>query len=416
MTLNELTENQKVEFIQLFEGKEFKKIQEVYSIHPRTSYRWAIKIREQKPFKDIQSKVTKHDILSAEAKMIYQQTEEIKYLRRSLEEAKKEVHLADNIHDIINKVNNSKIDLSKLPVWLSKEKSSKKDNIVPVICLSDLHIGSVVNPMDVNYVNEYSVGIARDRIFSLVDDFINIYKNKFTNYEYDGCVCVLGGDIIENAMHGKEETNELTVIDQVITASEILIMVVGKLQKAFGKVFVPSVSGNHGRLIADKYVKTEDRYNHSLEKIIYYNLAKHFESNSNVTIYNQPSDIVYFSINGLKFRLEHGDSITFTGQAISGPLNSWERGRLKRASIDSSVNNPFDVLIVGHFHMHSIQEKMVVMDSPVGYNGYSQRLALPYSLPGITTFAVNSHGNLIFSTNLKSRKTITKDSVARVAF
>jgi len=416
VTYKELTDQQKQELITYFDSDngtipktEFMTVLcNKYGIKLRTAYNWRANIiSEMSPEEFEETQNTKHNIVSQESKTIYKQSEEIKSLRRALEEAREEVHLADNLHDLINNINGRNIDLSKLPQWISKTKDTN-DNIVPVICLSDLHIGSVVNPADINYVNEYNVTIARDRIFSLVDDFIDIYVNKFSKYKYDGVVCILGGDIIENAMHGKEETNELTVIDQVIKSSEILIMVVEKLKKAFGKVFVPSVSGNHGRLIADKYVKNEDRYNHSLEKIIYYNVAKHFDRDSSVTVYNQPSDILYFSINGLRFRLEHGDAIQFTGQAISGPLNSWERARLKRASVDSSMNKPFDIFICGHWHCHVIQEKMVVMDSPVGYNAYSQRLSMPYSLPGITTFAINSNGNLIFSTNLKSRKKVER--------
>ncbi len=83
---------------------------------------------------------------------------------------------------------------------------------------------------------------------------------------------------------------------------------------------------------------------------------------------------------------------------------NWERARLKRSSVDEAVGNAFDVLIFGHFHQHSIQNKLVCMDSPKGYDTYANSMALPYSKPGATTFAVNKHGELIYATNLKCRE------------
>lgn len=219
--------------------------------------------------------------------------------------------------------------------------------------------------------------------------------------------------MIEQAMHGAEETNELTVVDQVIKATSILIKVVSLLMDAFGKVAVFAVSGNHGRLIADKYVKTANRFDNSLEKIVYHFISVHFANNEDFSLHTSPSDVIHFAINGLKFRLEHGDNIHFTGSAISGPLNSWERARLKRSGHDSAINKPFDILIFGHFHQHAIHNKLICLDSTKGMDPYAYSMALPFSLPGCTTFSVNSHGEVIFATNLKCRDSFDYNKVSK---
>lgn len=43
------------------------------------------------------------------------------------------------------------------------------------------------------------------------------------------------------------------------------------------------------------------------------------------------------------------------------------------------------------------------MDSPKGYDPYVMRMGLPFNLPGATTFAFNSRGEIIYGTNLKCR-------------
>lgn len=349
----------------------------------------------------------KYDILSEDKKKIHKLEKELNDMKKALSSAKEEIHSLDFVKTIINEINEDDFTGVQIPDWINTVENT--DQIVPVFCLSDTHIGSVIKSCDVNYVNEYNVEIAKQRIFKLTDDFIDIYVNKFSSYTYPGVVCIFGGDMIEQAMHGTEETNDLTVVNQVIETVSILREVIRRLNVSFGKVFIPAVSGNHGRLIADKYVKNNDRFDHSLEKIVYHYTNDYFRDNPDVVIYTTPSDIIHFSINGLKFRLEHGDAISFTGNAISGPLNSYERARLKKSGVDSSVGKNFDVLILGHFHSHLVTTKLVTMASTKGYDTYVQRMALPFALPGATMFAVNAKGNIIFSTNLVINSLIQKE-------
>lgn len=348
------------------------------------------------------------DILSDDKKRIYKLEQENNLLKKSINQAREHVYDSDKIADLINRVSdaNLKPEDVKFPDWFNK---NSKNSIIPVFCLSDTHIGAVIDPADVNFVNEYNVEVARKRIYQLTDDFIDIYINKMSNYQYPGVLVLFGGDMIEQAMHGSEETNDLTVIDQTIEATNILITVLAKLEKHFKKVTVIACSGNHGRLIADKYVKNTNRLGNSLEKIIYHFIGVYFKDNENVKIITRQSDVIHFRINGKTWRMEHGCDIKFTGQAISGPLNSFERARLKRNSVDSAVGRTFDYFVFGHFHQHLISNSgLIVMDSTKGYDPYVMRMALPYSLPGATTFSINSRGEIIYATNLKCREDLSE--------
>lgn len=406
MKYKDLTIDDKKKIIDIWYDKNLKNksekvnsISALYKTHERTVYQWIKNIQNNDKDFIPAPKIT---IITDEAKKIYKLEEENKALKTALNEAKNHVIDSDDIKKFIYELNDIKFKADEnIPTWLNKKS---KNEIVPVFCLSDTHIGSVIDPADVNYVNEYNVEIAKKRIFRLTKDFINIYKCKLTNYEYPGVILNLGGDIIENAMHGTEETNELTVIDQTIEATNILITVIKMLHEAFGNVTIFAVSGNHGRLIADKYTKNTNRLGNSLEKIIYHFIGVHFKDNPKVNIITRQSDIIHYEVNGKTFRLEHGDSIPFTGQAISGPLNSFERARLKRNGMDSAVGRRFDYLIFGHFHQHLISNTgLIVMDSTKGYDSYVMRMSLPFNLPGATTYSINNRGEIIFATNLKCR-------------
>ena len=415
MKFKELTKEDVEVFFNLWNNSKnkYKDINDYFGIAIRTAQEWNQKLTgkfkgkkynfdELEESKD-SSIEDRYDVVSEDKKRIYRLEEEVKILKKSLQDAKEHVTASDDIKELIFNIHKEGYNNpDTIPKWIDSKHSSNSE-IVPVFCLSDIHVGSVIDPADVNYVNEYDVDIAKERIFTLTNDFIDMYINKLSNYKYKGCVLIFGGDMIENAMHGTEETNELTVINQVIETTSILIEVIERLNKAFGKVFIPSVSGNHGRLIADKYVKNSHRLDNSLEKIVYHFVELHFKDNDDISLVTSHSDILHFSINGLRFRLEHGDSIKFSGQAISGPLNSWERARLKRSGVDSAVGNGFDILIFGHFHQHLISNKIIAMDSTKGYDTYVMRMALPFSLAGATTFSVNSKGEVIYGTNLKCR-------------
>ena len=397
-------------------------VQNTFGIGKRTVSYWRRKIKNSGLSKNIildknllDKNTPDYDVVKPDKKKIHKLTEDIKFLKKALNDAKKEVSIKDEIKSLITNINNIGIsDKTNLDIldFLDKDVL-KKDFIVPVFCLSDTHIGSVIDFKDLDGLNEYNTDIAEERIIKLTNTFIKMYC-KHLNYSYNGCVVIFGGDMIEQAMHGTEETNDLTVPNQVIRVTEILIKVLKMLKLAFGKVITFAVSGNHGRLIADKYVKNTHRLDNSLEKIVYHYIDSYFKDTKEIEIITAPGDILYFSINGLKFRLEHGDAIRSTGTAIAGPLNSWERARLKRASLDSSTGKPFDVLIFGHFHQHMINDsKMICMNSTKGYDSYVKSMALPFSLPGSTVFAVNNRGELIYATNLKCRDTKTRKHIGK---
>lgn len=125
------------------------------------------------------------DILSLR-KQVTNHKSEIAKLRLELKDALKEATTTSAIRKLIHGVNK---DFNILPEWISPnniEEESKSKNIAYMM-FSDIHYSEVVNPDEVNGVNQYNKQIAKDRLLYTIDKFISIMHKDF-NLEYDACV------------------------------------------------------------------------------------------------------------------------------------------------------------------------------------------------------------------------------------
>ena len=338
------------------------------------------------------------EIISEDKRNITRLEQENKLLKKAIKDAKTEIVDSDDVRALIKGVETIGFD-DVVPDWI--DSGPKK--LVPVVCLSDIHIGEVVDKGDVGFGDEYTTEIAHAYADQVINDFIGICK-KNMNYEYDGCVMILGGDIIAgNNMHNMDETNDRTATQQVVEGVNLIIRSINSLHKEFGKVFVPAVTGNHDRLDGSRYTRTKQRTENSLGSMVYYFVQQHFKDNSDVVIVTDKSDEILFSVNSHRFNLQHGDTIK-GGNGIGGVAVPILRARAKKLTAAVAVDKAFDTLIIGHFHQ-SIQLKgLIVMNSLKIYDEYSKGLGFNYSRPGSTSFFVNEYGEIIFSTDIIIRK------------
>lgn len=301
------------------------------------------------------------------------------------------------IRKVMVDLSNSKFDEN--PRWIEKTSDNKK--LVPILMLNDIHMGETVSASEVGVNNTYNSSIAKERVHSIVDDFISISFDNLTAHEYDGCVLPLSGDNITGNLHDLPETNDLTPVQQVQECTELFIQVINKLKLKFDKLFVPCVTGNHSRM-AHRRTKTKGRVFDSLETLIYSTLAIHYQDDPTVTIVSSESDYNRFTINGRVFRQEHGDSFR-GGQGIGGIMIPIKRGIAKKSQSAVATNQSFDTMMIGHFHTHHVENSVVIGAAPKGYDEYSKSMGFPYEEPGATSFYVNSHGDMIYATHIKCR-------------
>lgn len=254
------------------------------------------------------------------------------------------------------------------PAWLLRESSSSAPG-VPTLFLSDLHWGEVVHPSQINGVNRYDIKIAHARLEKLAERAVRLLEIIDPKMGYPGLVLVLGGDMISGNIHDElTATNELNTMPTVLDLYGALVGFIGAMADKFGRVFLPCVTGNHGR---DTHkIWNKDRHHTSFDWLLYQFLAKHFEKDKRVTFLIPDGPDAYYKVYGHRYLLTHGDQFR-GGDGMIGALGPIIRGDHKKRSRNAQIDMAYDTLLMGHWHQYIQLARLVVNGSLKGYDEYA---------------------------------------------
>lgn len=257
----------------------------------------------------------------------------------------------------------------RVPTWLLNNKAPKSAPGVPTLLASDWHWGEVVDPAQIGGVNEYSIKTAHDRAKRMINNTIDLLNNHMVNPSYPGIVFALGGDMITGDIHEElVATNEREVMPTVVDLWGVLAWCIETLADKFGRVFVPCVSGNHGR--NTKKIRAKGRNFTSFDWLLYTFLAKRFEGDARVTFYIPDGADALYSVYGHRYLLTHGDQFR-GGDALIGPLGPIVRGDHRKRARNMQINADYDTIVMGHWHQLMQTQKFIVNGSLIGYNEYA---------------------------------------------
>jgi hypothetical protein len=263
-----------------------------------------------------------------------------------------------------------KLDCAEKPIpkWLVTPKSSKSPG-VPCLFISDTHHGEIIDPAQINHVNEYNITIAHRRYQTLVEKTIALCFEHLKNPNYPGIVVVLGGDMVSGDIHEElVATNEKEIMACVLDLYGVLVWVIETLRDKFGQVFLPCVTGNHGR---DTHkIRAKGRNYTSFDWLLYQFLAKRFEKDKRVQFFIPDGTDALFSIFGYRYLLTHGDQFR-GGDGVIGALGPIIRGDHKKRSRNGQIGMSYDTMLLGHWHQLIQLERLVVNGSLCGYNEYA---------------------------------------------
>lgn len=266
------------------------------------------------------------------------------------------------------------------PPWLHKTTLAPKCLGTPTLFISDLHWGENVDPMQINGVNEYNLKIARKRLRRVFDTAITMLYEHLSPHTYPGMVVVLGGDIVSGNIHEElRDTNDATILVIVLDATDHIIAGIQMLLDAgVPHVFVPCVVGNHGRL--DKKPRAKGAVQDNYEWIIYQLIARHFAGNKRVTVAPSTSLDYVYQVHNTTYLLTHGDQFK-GGSGIAGPFTPWALGDHKKRKRQNAIDQPYDYMIFGHFHMLVWGTSFIVNGSLKGYDEYAFRSNFGFEPP-----------------------------------
>lgn len=192
--------------------------------------------------------------------------------------------------------NQGKIDYKPLKPAERELIKTKSDNDL-VIMLSDLHIGQTF----ASAWGRYNLEVAKDRMNQYLNKIIEI-KDRHNS---ENCFVTLQGDMISNSIHKTIAiTNRENVIEQVISASEIITAFLAELSKIFNNVTVVSVVGNHSRIDKKEDALKDER----LDTLIEWYAKSKLENFENIE-FIEPYDNTFncFVIRNKHYFVVHGD-------------------------------------------------------------------------------------------------------------
>lgn len=266
------------------------------------------------------------------------------------------------------------------PAWTNAPLAKASSPGVPTLMLSDLHWGEVVHPSQVGGVNQYNLAIAHERLRYTVETAIHLCRILDSGMDYPGIVVPLGGDMISGDIHDElTATNELPTIPTVLDLYEQLVGAIDTLADAFGKVFLPCVTGNHGRNTRKIWAK--DRHATSFDWLLYQFLAKHFAGDKRITFYVPDGNDALYRVFGTTFNLTHGDRLGHGGDGLIGFLGPVLRGDHKKRSRNAQINRAYDILIFGHWHQYIHMARAVGNGTSKGYDEYAFVENFPFEPP-----------------------------------
>ena len=238
---------------------------------------------------------------------------------------------------------------------------------VAVALLSDVHYEERVTPSTA-VPNTYTPEIAGRRLGRFFRGVDWMIRNARA-FEIDTVVCWLGGDIISGDIH--EELLEVGAMpprEALLDVQAHVAAGLAMLTRTPGvrRVLVPCSYGNHGRT-TDR-MRAATGFGHSLEWIMYQNLAAHFVGSESIQIHADKSEHQAVTVGDYRLAFHHGHRIRYQGGigGITVPLvkkvfawDQWERA---------------DYWHFGHFHSFIDLGRIMVNGSLIGPSAYSRAI------------------------------------------
>lgn len=337
------------------------------------------RIRKEAELPDPVRKAAARLDASTESRQHVADSKEIARLRAELRKAHETAIDNDAIRELIG---NMRDHTPEPPQWLVDvpKRGPGGTPEVPVISLSDWHLGEVVPLSETGGSNEYNPKIAERRVRSVVTAMIHLCKNHGPGV-YPGAVLNLIGDFISGGLHPELlKTDAMEQIPSALRAYELLIWAIETLVEEFGLLYIACTAGNHGRQTAKPEFK---RYVYkNFDWLIYQLLAKHFANDPRITFDIPDSNEVHYRVWGMNFLLMHGDMMGVKGgDGIIGALGPIARGEVKVSKQASALGKDVDMMVVGHFHQELWLPRITVANCLIGFNEYAAKALRAVSAP-----------------------------------
>jgi hypothetical protein len=274
------------------------------------------------------------------------------------------------------------------PFSYPKRKAKHSSPVVPVLVLSDWHIGEVVNANEVEGFNAYNWEIAQAGVFGLVEDFLRWVEIQRSFYPINECALFVLGDMISGDIHGELiATNEFPLPVQTANAGNLLGEVFRIISGHFKKVTAYEVAAdNHSRL--QKKPQAKQKSQNSMGYLVHEIAGRFAGKCKNFKPVIADGMKMVAKVNGRGFLLEHGDNL----RGVLGiPFYAYARSIGREATKRMGTNLGFDFYVTGHFHTPCIIEGRTIINGSLSGTSEYDHAAGRWARPCQVAFLTHPH-------------------------
>lgn len=273
---------------------------------------------------------------------------------------------------------------SKVAFRRTKPPRGKANAGVPTLFCSDWHVGEVVQPERIEFLNQYNIEIARERGSRVFNAALEVLLHHQSGMSYDGMVVSFGGDMFSGNVHEElRVTNDKPIHECLLDLTSFLADSLISVADEFPSVYVPAVAGNHGRIDIRPTAKNAsvDNYDYLLYRMVEMQVRAKMGSRCNISFDVSTALDLQYSLYGTRYLLTHGDQLKtstnsdeFWPQMIKMASRKQERSAV-------SAGRSFDYMTVGHFHKYGTASNIIVNGSLKGYCEWVYKMNYAYDRP-----------------------------------
>lgn len=290
--------------------------------------------------------------------------------RRLLKQARKQIADLEIKVDLLSALDGIEVTPAE---WAQPPKVRSGHRAIANLLLSDLHLDEVVDPAQMRGSNAYNREIAGIRLRRLADQTIRVARDLVSGVKYDGLYVWANGDIVGGIIHDElRETNDgRGITDTIDYWTDPLASLLLQLADFFGKVHVISTIGNHGR--SQKKPPGKDAVRSSFDWLTMRNVWREVRKDPRFTWNIPESKDVVESVYSTRFLAQHGDDFQ-GGDQIAGAIRPILFGDFTamRREVAMPGGEPYDAMVVSHFHQYNALARAIMNGSVVGYNQYAK--------------------------------------------
>jgi len=297
-------------------------------------------------------------------------------LKREREQTRKAYETLQRKCDLLTAVDSAVVHA---PTWLRPQKKTKRHTGIANLLLSDLHFDEVTPAAAINGCNAFNREIGTLRLRRTAEKTLTVARDYITGIDYDGITVWLNGDVFSGVIHDElKRTNAAPIMASFDYWLDPMVACLKMLADDMLKVHCVGRVGNHGREDRNKIYKgaVEDNWDW-----LYYRILQRELKDDPRFTWDLP-----LSVDGVvqhydhRYMATHGNQFR-GGSGISGIQTPLALGDFRKRKRQAAIGEPYDTMLLGHFHSYMTIPGIIVNGSLKGYDEFAFEHNFGFEVP-----------------------------------